>query len=182
MLVSGSSSIHVLPHSSASLSSPADPLAESKSNGLKESSSSNLKDPSSTDQAEKSQAEQRNLQQLKIRDREVRAHELAHVSVGAQFITSGATFSYQKGSDGRLYAIGGEVSIDTSPVAGDPRATLLKSQIVARAALAPANPSAQDKQVAAQASSLAQQARVELALVENKRVEEPRGNNIDAFA
>ena len=58
--------------------------------------------------------------------------------------------------------MGGEVRIDTSPVEGDPEATLLKAQQIRRAALAPANPSAQDRNVAAKASSLESQARQEL--------------------
>ena len=102
------------------------------------------------------------LQKLKNRDREVRAHELAHMAAGGQYVTSGAQFSYQKGQDGRLYAIGGEVGIDTSRVPGDPRATLLKAQTVMRAALAPAQPSSQDRQVAANAAVMQQQARAEL--------------------
>ena len=58
--------------------------------------------------------------------------------------------------------MGGEVRIDTSPVEGDPEATLLKAQQIRRAALAPATPSAQDRSVAAKASSLESQARQEL--------------------
>jgi len=108
------------------------------------------------------QAELAELQKLKNRDREVRAHELAHMAAGGQYITSGAQFSFQKGQDGRLYAIGGEVGIDTSKVPGDPRATLLKAQAIMRAALAPAQPSSQDRQVAASAAVMQQQARAEL--------------------
>ena len=72
------------------------------------------------------------------------------------------TFQYVTGPNGRRYAVGGEVRIDTSPVKGDPEATLLKAQQIRRAALAPATPSAQDRSVAATASSLESQARQEL--------------------
>jgi len=102
------------------------------------------------------------LAELKARDREVRAHEAAHAAAAGSLTTGGPQFSYQRGSDGRLYAIGGEVNIDTSPVAGDPQATIQKAQRIRSAALAPANPSAQDRSVATEASRLEAQARREL--------------------
>lgn len=114
-----------------------------------------LNDPASS--------EYRELQRLKARDREVRAHEQAHQAAGGQYIQGGMSFSYQKGPDGRSYAVGGEVSIDTAKVPNDPQATLRKMQVVQAAALAPAEPSAQDRAVAAQAAQAAAQARQELA-------------------
>ena len=77
-----------------------------------------------------------------------------------------------------LYAIAGEVPIDVSPVPGDPQATLDKMQVVRRAALAPINPSAVDRAVAAQASAQAARARVELAKLESETQEAP-GSRID---
>ncbi len=123
--------------------------------------------------------EQRELQKLRNLDRQVRAHELAHVAVGGRYVSKGASFRYETGSDGRRYAVAGEVSIDTSEVAGNPQATLTKAQVILRAALAPANPSAQDRQVAAQAIAMIQQARIELAVQANQ---DSRGNQLDTFA
>lgn len=108
-------------------------------------------------------AVQREIQQLAAGDREVRAHEQAHVVAGGSLVTSGPSYSYQVGPDGRRYAIGGEVGIDTSPVRGDPEATLDKAQRIIAAALAPAQPSAQDLSVAAQAAQMANEARVEIS-------------------
>ncbi len=108
--------------------------------------------------------EKKEVANLKKIDNEVRAHEQAHMSAGAGLITKGASFSYKTGPDGKQYAIGGEVSIDTSPVPNDPQATIIKMQRVQRAALAPAKPSGQDHKVASQASSIAAKARQELAL------------------
>lgn len=125
---------------------------------------------------------QRELQKLKSIDREVRAHEMAHLSVAGQYATSGASFSFQKGSDGRLYAVSGEVGIDTSAIPGNPQATLRKAQTIMRAALAPANPSPQDRQVAAQASAMAQQARIELAVQQQSVVSAEVGEYLDTFA
>ncbi len=121
--------------------------------------------PTATNGAGQSPQEQKAAEQVRKlaqRDREVRAHELAHEAAGGRY-TSGASFTYQRGSNGVLYAVAGEVRIDAAPVPGDPEATLRKAQIVQRAALAPAEPSAQDRQVAAQAEAMAAQARAELA-------------------
>lgn len=108
--------------------------------------------------------ENRIIQELRARDREVRAHEAAHIAAGREFIRGGPNFTLQQGPDGRSYAIGGEVSLDTSPVVNDPEATLRKSEIVRRAALAPAEPSPQDVQVASNASAMAARARIDLAI------------------
>lgn len=150
--------------------------SEGQNNVFETESSDNNK----TQQQEISQ--QAELRKLKNIDREVRAHELAHLSAAGQYATSGASFSYQKGSDGRLYAVSGEVGIDSSAIPGDPRATLRKAQTVMRAALAPANPSAQDRRVAAQASAMALQARVELSLQQEGVAPREPGQYLDAFA
>jgi len=103
------------------------------------------------------------INQLQARDSEVRAHEQAHLSAAGGYATGGASYTYQVGPDGQRYAIGGEVGIDVSPIAGDPEATLLKANVVQQAALAPAEPSAQDMRVASAAMQMANQARVEIA-------------------
>ena len=103
------------------------------------------------------------VQKLQARDREVRAHEQAHIAAGGQHVSGGASFTYQAGPDGRQYAIGGAVQIDTTPVPGDPEATAEKARTVRRAALAPANPSATDQNVAAKATAMEGKARSEQA-------------------
>lgn len=107
--------------------------------------------------------ERQQVEQLQKRDTEVRRHEQAHKAAAGQYARGGASFETQTGPDGRSYAVGGEVSIDTSPIEGDPQATIRKMQQIQAAALAPAEPSGQDRQVAAQAAQAAQQARAELA-------------------
>ena len=109
-----------------------------------------------------SEAEQRQVAELAERDREVRAHEMAHVAAGAGLVTRGASYTYQTGPDGQRYAIGGEVGIDTSP-GRSPEESLSKAERIRAAALAPAEPSGQDRQVAAQASRMASDARMESA-------------------
>lgn len=105
---------------------------------------------------------QAQVSELKGRDREVRAHESAHAAVGGQY-AGAPVFQYQKGPDGRRYAVGGEVSIDASPVPDNPQATIRKLETVRAAALAPADPSPQDRQVAARATALIAEARRQLA-------------------
>ena len=115
--------------------------------------------------------EQREITELAARDREVRAHEAAHANVGGVYAGS-PSYSYARGPDGNNYAVGGEVSIDVNPVPGDPRATIAKAQSVRRAALAPADPSAQDRSVASAAVALEQAARQELQQQnQNQRVD-----------
>ena len=106
--------------------------------------------------------EQRQLQQLKQRDREVRAHEQAHLRVGRDLVRGGASFSYQQGPDGNQYAVAGEVRIDTSGVPNDPEATEDKAYHIRETALAPTQPSNQDRAVASMASRMAQEARTEI--------------------
>ncbi|MCL7946057.1 putative metalloprotease CJM1_0395 family protein [Marinobacter sp. ATCH36] len=107
-------------------------------------------------------AELKILAELKARDREVRAHEAAHQAVGGQYAGS-ISYVYERGPDGAQYAVGGEVSIDTSPIQGDPQATIEKMRTVRSAALAPAEPSPQDRAVAAEAMQLMLQAQSELS-------------------
>lgn len=118
------------------------------------------------------------IQQLKSRDLEVKRHEQAHLAAGGQYVTSGANYVYQTGPDGNRYAIGGEVGIDTSPIAGNPEATLLKAQQIQAAALAPAQPSSQDHSVARAAMQMANSARMELAQSdqEDRRVKSDKTN------
>jgi len=101
------------------------------------------------------------VEKLRKRDREVRAHEQAHKMAGGQYTVGAPSYEYKTGPDGQRYAVAGAVKIDTSPVKGDPEATMKKAQIVRRAALAPKSPSQQDRQVAAQASGMERKAQIE---------------------
>ncbi|MBO1318178.1 putative metalloprotease CJM1_0395 family protein [Acanthopleuribacter pedis] len=103
------------------------------------------------------------VRRLQARDREVRTHEQAHLSAAGDLAIGGPTYDYQRGPDGKRYAVGGEVQIDTSSVPNDPEATLQRAQRIKRAALAPAEPSSQDRRVASQADRMANQARRDIA-------------------
>jgi len=97
-----------------------------------------------------SEAEQKVIEKLKLTDAKVRQHEQAHLAAAGGLAKGGASFSYQIGPDGKQYAVGGEVTIDTS-ILEDPKATSNKMHRVIAAAMAPADPSRQDYSIAASA-------------------------------
>ncbi len=142
----------------------------------------------STNSLKQGTEEQTETTKLKKRDQEVRSHEQAHIAAAGGLARGGATFSFQRGPDGKQYAIGGEVNIDTAPVSGNPQATIRKAQQIRAAALAPANPSAQDRAVAASASALEAEAQREIQkeeqeapTAENERTTIPSSPRIDLF-
>jgi hypothetical protein len=129
----------------------------------------NTKQPEQTNQTDGSQQDDelsdedlRRLDRMKADDRAVRAHEAAHMAAGGSLITSGASFKYETGPDGQRYAVAGDVGIDTSK-GRTPEDTLARAQQVRAAALAPADPSGQDRAVAAAAGQMATEARAEIA-------------------
>ncbi len=126
------------------------------------------------------QQEQQQIRELAARDREVRAHEQAHASVGGKYAGS-PSYTFERGPDGVNYAVGGEVPISLPSGGDDPRATLAAAEQVRRAALAPAEPSAQDRSIAATASQIANDARVEIAVTarEEQAAEEPQETGRD---
>ena len=126
-----------------------------------------------TNNQELTPEEKKIVRDLKARDREVRAHEQAHKTAGGPY-ASAPTYETVRGPDGRQYAVSGEVKIDSSPE-NDPEDTIRKMEVVIRAALAPAQPSPQDRQVAQQARQTLIEARAELR---DQRSEET-GNNTD---
>jgi len=112
-------------------------------------------------QKERLQKEQQEIAELSARDREVRAHEQAHAAVAGAYAGS-TTYKFVRGPDGVSYAVSGEVSISTSAIPNDPEATIRKAQQIRNAANAPADPSPQDRSVAAQAARMESEARAQL--------------------
>ena len=137
--------------------------SDSQTEDIDTSEEESVSSDSGTDASGLTREERHLVNKLEKIDSEVRAHEMAHIAAGGQYITSGATFSYTRGPDGKSYATGGEVSIDTSAEPRDPQATLQKMRQVRAAALAPAEPSSQDMRVAAKAASQAAKAISEIA-------------------
>lgn len=130
--------------------------------------------PSSKEQPladELTDEERTEVQRLKERDREVRAHETAHATAGQGF-TGTPSFEFATGPDGVRYAVGGHVDIDVAEVPDDPQATISKMEVVRAAALAPARPSGQDRAVAAAAATKAREAQAELSKQEKEAAAE----------
>jgi len=101
------------------------------------------------------------VQQLAAVDREAKAYEQTDAAI-ASSDTTNPGFDYESSLDRPIYSVSGQASIDTSAVENDPRATLEKAQVIIRAALSAAEPSAADRQVVSQAKALALQAMSEL--------------------
>lgn len=131
-----------------------------------------VKAPEAQPQADTESAEKRQkdaqVQELKQIEREVIAHEAAHMAA-AGALGGGVSYTYTAGPDGKRYITGGEVPIQIQP-GSTPDETLRNMQQVQRAALAPADPSGQDRQVAARAAAMAAQARSEIASEGARRV------------
>lgn len=142
--------------------------------GNRDSDDGSGQQQSSDQERQEQRAEQAEIAELAAIDRKVRAHEQAHASVGGVYAGS-PTYTYKTGPNGVRYAVGGSVSIDISPVPGNPEATLRKAEQVARAALAPADPSPTDRRVAQQANALAAKARVDIARANAEAAQQFRG-------
>ncbi len=116
---------------------------------------------------ELSEEEQRELEALQRTDREVRAHEQAHVAAGAR----NATYEYQTGPDGRSYAVGGSAQIEINAPAGAPDEKAAQARKMRAAALAPADPSPKDLEVAAKATRIEMEAMNEKQEAEAEQTE-----------
>lgn len=132
-----------------------------------ESKPSSSQTPKGIDGQDLTEEEQQKVKEMKERDEEVRVHENAHKSAGGQYAAA-PTYTYETGPDGKRYITDGEVSIDIGEEK-DPQATIEKMQVVKRAAMAPAEPSGQDRKVYQEANQKEAAARQELA--EDKKEE-----------
>lgn len=103
------------------------------------------------------------IQFLQSQDARVRVHEEEHLNTAGSFALGGIHLDFLSGPDGREYAVGGHVQLDTSEISGDPRATAQKARVIREAALKPGDPSDQDRRVAAEASVMESQAQINLA-------------------
>jgi hypothetical protein len=90
--------------------------------------------------------EQMLLAELMREDREVRAHEMAHFSMGRPY-TSNPEYWFVTGPLGKRFAVAGHVRFDLTAIVGDQEATLKKFETLRRAARAPSVPSQYDLKV-----------------------------------
>ena len=137
-----------------------DAASQQSSGNAQTAQQSNPATPKAPNGKPLSDAQQKEVEDLKARDTDVRRHEAAHQAAGGA-LAGAASFTYQQGPDGKQYAIGGEVPIRLSQ-GNTPQETIQNAQTVRAAALAPVDPSGQDRAVAAEASQMEQQARTQL--------------------
>lgn len=158
---------------------------QNKDNGSEQSAG---REEAENRQKEQQEAENKQVQELKQRDSEVRAHEQSHAAIGGQYASS-PKYEYERGPDGRQYAVDGEVSINIS-AGSTPEETIRKMQQVKAAALAPAEPSPQDLRVAAEATLKSVEARTDIAkekaeqasqALEQARASQPSVQNSDGL-
>jgi len=113
------------------------------------------------EQEQLSEEDLRKVEELKKIDKRVHVHEQAHLSAAGSYARGGANYDYVTGPDGNKYANAGHVNLDTSREK-TPEATIRKANVIQKAALAPADPSPADKQIAANASKMAADAQKEI--------------------
>jgi len=132
------------------------------------------------DPTELSKDEEREVSNLRRRDAEVRAHELAHKATAGRFASGGANFELERGPDGKFYAVGGHVNLDISEET-DPARTIDKMRTIRRAALAPSEPSAQYRAVASKASAIEAKARKEKIQVKVESNSNEEGKSVTSI-
>jgi len=125
------------------------------SNETKNNTQQKNENPSQLTSQEKAE-----LAKLQSIDSKVRAHEAAHQSGTAA--SGGASFTYEKGPNGVMYAVSGEVPVRMQS-GSTPQETITNAQGVISTALAPADPSPQDISIASKARVMLMKAQQELA-------------------
>lgn len=87
---------------------------------------------------------QRVLNRFEKSDQEIRTHEQTHSASSS--VTSTPQYNYQQGPDGKLYAVGGHVKIDTS-IPDDEKAAQAKLNEISDAASSPNSLSSADANI-----------------------------------
>ncbi len=125
--------------------------------------------------------EEQEVAELKITDAEVKAHEQAHKAAAGGLRTSAPNYEYETGPDGKKYAVAGDVNISYQH-SQDPEVNLRNAQQLKASALAPADPSAQDRKVAAQADREIAEARQEIQEKQKLTDEEAKNSAVNSNA
>ena len=89
------------------------------------------------------------LDKFKNTDSNIRGHEQAHAASGTT--TTPIQYNYQQGPDGKMYAVGGHVRLDTS-IPDDPKAASVKLDEIKRSATVSSDMSGADANISIQAN------------------------------
>lgn len=130
----------------------------------------NIERLSASDEPELTQQERLEVQRLQRTERSVHEHERAHQRAARDLAVSSPNYRYERGPDGKKYAVGGEVNIDASLVGAEASETVEKALRIQRAALAPNDPSPKDLQAATKARIVESKAHRKLAREESLEV------------
>lgn len=145
-------------------------LENDKGNTEETQTEDNVADSEESDDTQKNVAnkeedlspdQKQQLAELEARDAEVKTHEAAHKAAAAGLNASAPSYDYETGPDGKRYAVGGEVNISFTQ-SSNPEENITNAERMKAAALAPAEPSAQDRAVASDASRIIMMAKQEL--------------------
>lgn len=127
--------------------------------------------------------DKKEIERLKQRDAHVKQHEQAHVNAGG----SNPQYKYDIGPDGKKYAVSGTTDIEMKK-SQNPKETIANAEKVKRAALAPSDPSSQDKKIAAKADKMKADAQAELRKKDKSKKEDDKTdtdqtekNNLNTF-
>jgi hypothetical protein len=134
------------------------------------------KEKNTSSKEEFSEEEQRKIDELKKIDRKVHVHEQAHLSAAGGYARGGTNYNYVTGPDGKRYANAGHVNLDTGKEK-TPEATIRKATIIQKAALAPADPSPSDRQIATDAMKMISDAQRELSTKQVKEKTDVANDN-----
>ena len=135
----------------------------------KELQEKKVQESKKSDPTELSEDEKKLVKGLQARDSEVKAHEAAHQAAGGG-MTGAASYTYQQGPNGKMYAIGGEVSISTQG-GSTPEETIAKARQIAASAMAPGSPSGQDFAVATSAKMMEMKAQQQLTKEKQEEIQ-----------
>ena len=141
---------------------------------------SDAKENSASGNKELTQQEQQEVMELKNTDAKVKAHEHAHKAAAAGLKTTGPNYEYETGPDGKKYAVAGDVNVSYAK-SSDPEVNLQNAQKLKAAALAPTDPSSQDRKVAQKADQEIAEAKREIMeeQAETEEEEEASETNSD---
>jgi len=95
--------------------------------------------------------EQLEVKRLEQVERSVHEHERSHLRAARDLAISSPSFDYQRGPDGKEYAVGGEVNVSADFDFADAQGTIEKALKIRQAALAPNDPSPKDRRAATEA-------------------------------
>lgn len=133
-----------------------EPTPEAVSSAAKPSAT-NFQPRVARDPADLTPEEKAVVDQLRIRDQQVRQEEEAHAAAAGD-LAGPISYTYATGPDGRQYAVGGSVAVSAQTVTGDPEEAARKGARLAHAANAAHNPSAADLRAARAGYAFAAQA------------------------